>query len=138
MRDMGVHTIIAVDVGAEDDTSAIHYGDSLSGLEVVFSRWNPFSKQKIPNLAEIQSRLAYVSSVKQLELVKKMENCIYLKPKVQQYATLDFHKFDEICEVGYQYGKQVIKEWKLDGTLSKLTNSDTTTKVLKRKRRHSF
>eukprot|EP00834_Sanchytrium_tribonematis_P005075 NODE_285_length_10753_cov_0.438615.p7 type:complete len:157 gc:universal NODE_285_length_10753_cov_0.438615:1753-1283(-) len=138
MRDMGINTIIAVDVGAEDDTSAVHYGDSLSGFEVVLNRWNPFSRQKIPNLAEIQSRLAYVSSVKQLEMVKKMPNCIYLKPDVQKYATLDFHKFEEIYEYGYEYGKRIIAEWGIDGTLDALTKGNKTQKSPKKRRRHSF
>eukprot|EP00835_Amoeboradix_gromovi_P002093 NODE_111_length_19413_cov_0.323703.p1 type:complete len:1133 gc:universal NODE_111_length_19413_cov_0.323703:19137-15739(-) len=138
MREMGIDTIIAVDVGAEDDTRAVHYGDSLSGFEVVVNRWNPFARQKIPNLAEIQSRLAYVSSVKQLEMVKKMPNCIYLKPDVQQYRTLDFHKFDEIYEYGYEYGKQIIVEWKIDGTWDRLTGSNKTSKTSKTRRRHSF
>ena len=138
MRDMGIHTIIAVDVGADDDTNGVYYGDSLSGFEVMLNRWNPFSSQKIPNLAELQSRLAYVSSVKQLEMVKKMPNCIYLKPSVQQYSTLDFHKFDEIFEYGYTYGRKIIEEWKLDGRLDKLTMSNKIAFKSKTRRRHSF
>jgi len=48
-------------------------------------------------MAEIQSRLAYVSCVRQLEIVKKAPYCYYVRPPIDKYQTLDFPKFDEIC-----------------------------------------
>lgn len=47
-------------------------------------------------MAEIQSRLAYVSCVRQLELVKKSGYCEYIRPPIDRFKTLDFGKFDEI------------------------------------------
>lgn len=47
-------------------------------------------------MAEIQTRLAYVCCVRQLEMVKSSEYCEYLRPPIDSYGTLDFSKFDEI------------------------------------------
>lgn len=43
MREMGAETIIAVDVGSQDDTDLTNYGDCLSGWWLLFKRWNPIS-----------------------------------------------------------------------------------------------
>lgn len=51
-------------------------------------------------MAEIQTRLAYVCSVRQLELVKDSDYCEYLRPPIDRYGTLDFGKFDEIAVSG--------------------------------------
>lgn len=39
---------------------------------------------QIPNLSEIQSRLAYVSCIRQLELVKKDGTCEYIRPPIDK------------------------------------------------------
>lgn len=89
-------------------------------------------------MAEIQTRLAYVCSVRQLEMVKDSDYCEYLRPPIDRYGTLDFGKFDEIAvsglssshrnfyclgldfsndfflllqDVGYQHGKTVFDVW---------------------------
>lgn len=48
-------------------------------------------------MAEIQTRLAYVCSVRQMDLVKESDYCEYLRPPIDRYDTLDFGKFDEIA-----------------------------------------
>lgn len=48
-------------------------------------------------MAEIQTRLAYVCCVRQLEMVKRSDYCECLRPPIDSYRTLDFGKFDEIC-----------------------------------------
>ena len=48
-------------------------------------------------MAEIQTRLAYVCCVRQLDLVKNSEYCEYIRPPIDRYGTLDFGKFDEIA-----------------------------------------
>lgn len=47
-------------------------------------------------MAEIQSRLAYVSCVRQLEVVKNSSYCEYIRPPIDRFKTMDFGKFDEI------------------------------------------
>lgn len=69
MHNLGAAHIIAVDVGSQDDTDLTDYGDDLSGWWLLYKKWNPFtSPVKVPNLPDIQSRLAYVSCVRQLEV----------------------------------------------------------------------
>jgi predicted acylesterase/phospholipase RssA len=81
-------------------------------------RWNPFSPYpNPPTLAEIQARLAYVSSVDALERAKKMPGCIYIRPPIDAYGTLDFGKFEEIYNVGYAYGKKFLQEAEGKGVL---------------------
>lgn len=69
MQNQGAAHIIAIDVGSQDDTDLTDYGDHLSGWWLLYKRWNPFSSPvKVPNLPDIQTRLAYVSCVRQLEV----------------------------------------------------------------------
>lgn len=76
---MGAQTIIAVDVGSQDDPNLTNYGDELSGWWLLWRRWWPWaSPVKVPNMAEIQSRLAYVSCVRQLEQVcASKDRCLF-------------------------------------------------------------
>ncbi|KFD48177.1 hypothetical protein M513_10963 [Trichuris suis] len=111
MRSLGVRTVIAVDVGAVEETNFANYGDTLSGWWVLWNKINPWAKQfRVMNMAEIQSRLAYVSCVRQLEEVKKASYCRYLRPPIDRFQTLDFKRFDEISEIGYTHGKSVLEE----------------------------
>ncbi|KAM0279825.1 hypothetical protein ACHAQH_004376 [Verticillium albo-atrum] len=118
MKRLGIDTIFAVDVGSLDDDTPQSYGDSLSGVWAFFNRWNPFSTTpNPPTLAEIQARLAYVSSVDALERAKTMPGCLYMRPPIDDYGTLDFGKFDEIYQVGYRYGKEFLQKMKDEGVL---------------------
>lgn len=102
----GAKHILAIDVGSQDDTDLTNYGDCLSGWWLLWKRWNPFASQvKVPNLPEIQSRLAYVCCVRQLEEVKNSDYCEYIRPPIDKYKTLQFGSFDEIKDVGYNHGK---------------------------------
>ncbi|XP_017360949.1 patatin-like phospholipase domain-containing protein 7 isoform X2 [Cebus imitator] len=120
-RSMGAKVVIAIDVGSRDETDLTNYGDSLSGWWLLWKRWNPLAtKVKVLNMAEIQTRLAYVCCVRQLEVVKSSDYCEYLRPPIDGYRTLDFGKFDEICEVGYQHGRTVFDIWGRGGVLEKM------------------
>uniref|UniRef100_A0A8C2U4I5 lysophospholipase n=1 Tax=Coturnix japonica TaxID=93934 RepID=A0A8C2U4I5_COTJA len=120
-RSLGAKVVIAIDVGSRDETNLTNYGDCLSGWWLLWKRWNPLAeKVKVPNMAEIQTRLAYVCCVRQLEMVKNSDYCEYIRPPIDRYGTLDFGKFDEICEVGYQHGKTVFGVWSRSGVLDKM------------------
>lgn len=109
MLRQGAHHILAIDVGSQDDIDLTNYGDSLSGWWLLWKRWNPFATPvKVPNLPDIQSRLAYVSCVRQLEEVKSSDYCEYIRPAIDKYKTLQFANFDEIKDVGYQHGKHTL------------------------------
>ncbi|CAI7649357.1 unnamed protein product [Penicillium discolor] len=118
MKSLGADVIFAIDVGSIDDTTPQGFGDSLSGFWSVFNRWNPFSSlPNPPTLSEIQARLAYVSSFDNLERAKSMPGCLYMRPPIDPYGTLDFGKFDEIYKVGYAYGKEFLDRLKSEGSL---------------------
>ena len=132
MRALGADTIFAVDVGSLDDDTPQKFGDSLSGMWVILNRWNPFSSYpNPPTLAEIQARLAYVSSVDALERAKAMPGCLYMRPPIDPYGTLDFGKFDEIYQTGYKYGKEYLQKLKEQGVLP-LVEETEAKKALRR------
>lgn len=68
MKRRGAKYILAIDVGSQDDTDLTNYGDDLSGWWLLLKRLPFTSPVKVPNLPDIQSRLAYVSCVRQLEV----------------------------------------------------------------------
>lgn len=106
---MGAKAVIAVDVGSLDETDTTNYGDELSGWWLLFNRWNPFGQKiRVPNLPEIQSRLAYISCVRQLEEVKRSDYCTYIRPPIDRFKTLQFASFDDIMEIGYKHGKDFL------------------------------
>jgi lysophospholipid hydrolase len=58
-----------------------------------------------------------VSSVDALERAKAMAGCIYIRPPIDEYGTLDFGKFDEIYQVGYKFGKKFLQQLRDKGVL---------------------
>ncbi|BFZ05565.1 hypothetical protein BsWGS_08604 [Bradybaena similaris] len=121
MHNLGAKFVFAVDVGSQDTTDLTNYGDCLSGWWLLWKRWNPWAKPvRVPDMTEIQSRLAYVSCVRQLEVVKNSDYCEYIRPPIDRYATLQFGSFDEIAETGYHHGKTLFTAWNKGGLLEKL------------------
>ena len=95
----GARHTLAIDVGAQDNVDFTNYGDTLSGFGVLMSKfWG--KTVNVPNAADIQSRLAYVSCQRQLESVKGADYCDYIRPPIDKYKTLAFGLFDEIRDVG--------------------------------------
>ena len=130
MKSLGADTVFAVDVGSIDDHTPQVYGDSLSGMWAIFNRWNPFSNYpNPPTLSEIQARLAYVSSVDALERAKTTPGCLYIRPPIDPYGTLDFGKFDEIYEVGYRYGMEFLERLRERGVLPSVEESEEKRKL---------
>lgn len=118
MKGLGADVIFAVDVGSIDDNTPQAYGDSLSGFWTVVNRWNPFSScPNPPTLSEIQARLAYVSSIENLERAKTMPGCLYMRPPIDPYGTLEFGKFDEIYHLGYTFGLKYVEKLRNEGSL---------------------
>ncbi|KAK7504501.1 hypothetical protein BaRGS_00004367 [Batillaria attramentaria] len=121
LRTMGAQTIFAIDVGSQDDTRLTNYGDKLSGWWLLWKRWNPWSTNiRVPDMTEIQSRLAYVSCTRQLEVVKNSDYTEYIRPPIDRYGTLQFGSYDEIVEVGYNHGKTLFEGWSKGGLIISL------------------
>lgn len=123
MASFGAKTIFAVDVGSAVETELTNYGDWLSGWWLIYQRFFRFGGPaiRVPNLTEIQSRLAYVSCVRQLEEVKSSGICHYMRPPIDKFMTLQFASYDEIVSVGYDYAKCTLSSWQSSGILSKIT-----------------
>nr|CDS27981.2 hypothetical transcript [Hymenolepis microstoma] len=122
MAALGAKTIYAVDVGSVYETNLTNYGDWLSGWWLIYQRffrcWGP--PIKVPNFTEIQSRLAYISCIRQLEEVKASGICHYLRPPIDKFQTLQFSAFEEIVSVGYNYCKEVLSSWNETGEFQKM------------------
>jgi lysophospholipid hydrolase len=46
-----------------------------------------------------------------------MAGCIYMRPPIDAYGTLDFGKFDEIYQVGYAFGQEFLQKMRDQGAL---------------------
>ncbi|KAK2106711.1 Neuropathy target esterase [Saguinus oedipus] len=115
-RSMGAKTVIAIDVGSQDKTDLSTYGDSLSGWWLLWKRLNPWAdKVKVPDMAEFQCRLAYMSCVRQLEVL-----LLRVRPPIDCFMTMDFGKFDQIHDVGYRYRKAVFGGWSRGNVIEKM------------------
>lgn len=67
------------------------------------------------------SQNSYVKTCESTGSVECMPTVFYLRPTgVLEYGTLDFHKWDAIMRIGYEYGKRMIEAWREDGTLQRL------------------
>ncbi|RCH92206.1 phosphatidylcholine and lysophosphatidylcholine phospholipase, partial [Rhizopus stolonifer] len=129
-KSMGADIIIAVDVASEDDTSPVHYGDSISGWWALLHGFNPFRTYNVPSIADIQSRLAYVSSVAKLEEAKITDGSLYLKLPVQQWGTLEFAKYNDIFQTGYEVGKEIVGRWKKAGyATGRISDADNSSQL---------
>ena len=129
----GAALIIAIDVGAEDEGEVTDYGDTLSGWWLLFQRLIGRQLQ-IPTLPEIQSRLAYVSCVGKLEAVRQAaldsssSGVYYLRPPVTAFGVMDFAKHEQIYQIGYDYGRNLVEQWRSDGTLKRFLGFNNITK----------
>ncbi|XP_078285751.1 patatin-like phospholipase domain-containing protein 6 isoform X3 [Rhinoraja longicauda] len=138
-KTMGAKTVIAIDVGSRDETELCNYGDSLSGWWLLWKRLNPWAeKVKVPDMSEIQSRLAYVSCVRQLEVVKSSAYCEYIRPPIDRFKTMDFGKFDEIYNLGYQYGKVVFGNWNRGDIIDKMLKDRKSVDYYEIKKKNAF
>ena len=82
---------------------------------------------QVPNQADIQSRLAYVSCVGQLGTVKAADYCDYIRPPIDRYGTLQFGSFDEIRDVGYHHGKTYFAGMRKAGLMRQFLQHQSST-----------
>ncbi|KAJ1667169.1 phosphatidylcholine and lysophosphatidylcholine phospholipase [Coemansia sp. RSA 1646] len=124
-NELGADMIFAVDIAGENDTSAVKYGASVSGFWVLLNHLNPFRSYWIPTLSEVQSRLTYSSSDKELESAKMADSCVYLRVPPRDVGVLDFGRFEELHKRGYEYSREWTRCWQQRGLLSQW-QSETT------------
>lgn len=67
------------------------------------------------------SQNSYVTACESTGSVECMPTVFYLRPTgALEFGTLDFHKWEPIMRIGYEYGKRMIEAWRQDGTLQRL------------------
>ena len=112
MVTQGVRTIVAVDVSAENNNDLSNYGDHISGWYLMAKKFFPFGSKvrvstivvitlfwwpllfgvisefafsiKVPDMSEVQSRLAYTTSTSLLSAIKSNGMCEYVRPPIDQ------------------------------------------------------
>nr|CRX79253.1 hypothetical protein ls5931a1_00061 [Leucosporidium scottii] len=134
MLSMGAASVFAVDVGSVDDTSPRSYGESVSGWWLLIQRWNPFSApSNIPNITEIQSRLTYVSSVKTLEEAKATPGVLYMRMPVTEFGTMEFKRFPELLDIGFDHAQKLISGWAKKGELPTGTEGEISAQKIQKR-----
>eukprot|EP00051_Salpingoeca_urceolata_P011709 m.145382 g.145382 ORF g.145382 m.145382 type:complete len:1146 (-) comp17222_c1_seq3:169-3606(-) len=105
MRSQGAKTVLSVDVGAADVVDFTNFGDELSGLWLLWCKWNPFKpKPNVPDMQAISSRLAYICSSLQMDhATTEGRGNFYLRPPIEPFGTLQWTAFDTIESVGKEY-----------------------------------
>lgn len=110
---VGQGPVIAIDLGFTDRASVkYHYGDYLSGFDILFNRLNPFRREKIrvPTLIDIMLRANALSSINAtVEQVKHAD--LLLQPPVKQFGLFELEKYEEIVQVGYDYAREALRDW---------------------------
>jgi hypothetical protein len=61
-------------------------------------------------MSDIATQIAFVSACRQIQRVRGIAD-LYIVPPVNRYSTLDFHFFEEIKQIGLDYGRNSIDMW---------------------------
>lgn len=61
-------------------------------------------------MSDIATQIAFVSACRQIQRVKGVAD-LYIVPPVNRYSTLDFGFFEEIKQIGLDYGRLSIDSW---------------------------
>ncbi|MBA3534609.1 MAG: patatin-like phospholipase family protein [Ardenticatenales bacterium] len=112
-QEPGVGFVVAVNVSAQGEMSKEYtFGTGLSGWTVLWNRLNPFSKRlEAPSLLSSLHRVTDVVSVNELTSKERFADLL-IKPAVSHYGLLEFHRYEEIIEVGYQNARRQLETWK--------------------------
>ncbi|KAJ1826890.1 phosphatidylcholine and lysophosphatidylcholine phospholipase, partial [Coemansia sp. RSA 2599] len=129
--ELGADMIFAIDIAGENDTSPVRYGASVSGFWVLLNHLNPLRSYWIPTLSEVQSRLTYASSDRELESAKIADSCVYLRVPPRDVGVLDFGRFDELYRRGYEYARQWTASWQQENMLDHWQTPSTGPKATK-------
>ncbi|MBI5247432.1 MAG: patatin-like phospholipase family protein [Elusimicrobia bacterium] len=105
--------VIAVDVTPRVDLATDPAcTERPSPWDLLWSRVNPYAaKIDSPSMFSILGRTTALSCVRMVETMKR-DASLYLHPPIEKYGMLDFKRIDPIMDIGYQYAKSRIAEWK--------------------------
>ena len=75
MKTKGAQTIIAVDVGNQDDMELTNYGDQLSGWWLLWKKWNPWATSIKVGGADI---VLYINCIHYIILLDRRTYDLYI------------------------------------------------------------
>ncbi|KAH0557217.1 hypothetical protein KQX54_001789 [Cotesia glomerata] len=88
---------------------------------------------RVPNLPDIQSRLAYVKLRPPIGGGQVSDYCEYIRPPIDRYKTPVKRTSIEIKDVGYHHGKPTLKARASAGVLPRFNADRETAKALRAK-----
>ncbi len=106
MRDRtDIQTVIAVDIVSDikgkKDAPPYAYDGLLSGWKVLLNRINPFSKRlRYVNIGKIMFNSILVAGIQSHRLTRDMAD-YKIRLVVNEVGLLDFHRLDDLVELGY-------------------------------------
>jgi len=114
MRDRCKGIVMMVNVSPDSDLIMPENCQTIpSSWEYLWSRINPFKKTiDMPTIMDIMMRTTMLASINQATRVKS-EVDYYFRPPVDHFGLLNFKALEDIVEVGYQYAKREIEDWKM-------------------------
>jgi len=103
IKQMNAKAVICVDVSKESVYDYYEYGTSLSGFWLLINSLNPFSKTvRVLSMGDLSQKLIWVSCENRRSEVLNSAD-LFLTPPVSDFGVLDYDKFDEIVQKGYEY-----------------------------------
>jgi lysophospholipid hydrolase len=123
MRD--VHSpkyVFAIDVENKDSCfkhDLYEYGDHLSGWWLLYDKimgfLNPCArKRNIPNFSDLIDSLSFISHNRNVRgAINSRLMDVYVRPPLSMIKLLDYHKLEQIAEIGYRTTKAKLFEWNL-------------------------
>lgn len=90
---------------------AFTYEEMPSAWEIFWSWVNPFTRSiEFPSAVELITTSATINSIRNRDESMSAADLV-LVPPVQDYPVLDFKKFGELAQVGYDYAREKVEEW---------------------------
>jgi len=122
MKNLYGGVVIVVNVNPKEDLAFDGSFEQLpSPWEIIWSRINPYKKRiHVPTILNVMMRSSMLSSIHQTNTAATDAD-YYLEPPVGKYGVLELTAIDEIVEVGYQYAKEKIGEWKKQKAFEKIS-----------------
>ena len=62
-------------------------------------------------MGDINERLSWISAERLKKDIVDNKVDLFLKPPVQDFGVLEFDKFDQIVQIGYDYAKPLVEQW---------------------------
>jgi len=104
LKEHGAGLIICSVACPDFNSICMDYGDTVSGTLVALRRWFGCCRRRRriddpPSVAEIQERLMFL--VEYMKESNKIRSDLLIKSPITNFSLLDFHKYEQIIEVGY-------------------------------------